>query len=182
VFSGGGLLVGFDLSIVVFDLSGQTAAIVADHVYWVVPTEQPQNWPDALPLLGKSVPVFSLEGLLKLPMREPHAETALIILRDFSLGLAALVVDRIIEILSVPSCSLLPVRSGNFLNGYVAALVLFEGQTIHLLSTGGVLQEYERACCGNTGTSRVPNIRHAVVDRNCTTGGFFSRGISTGIF
>jgi hypothetical protein len=140
-------------AIVVFEVSGYTTAIAAGSVHWVLPLKQGDPGPHTMTMFGRRLTPLHLECLLEIPRREFQTDSTVIVLKDLSMGVLALRVGRLVELLFIAPGSAVPVERENFLNGCVAGVVLFEGRKIHLLSSLRLLEKYERLHYGFSGVS-----------------------------
>jgi purine-binding chemotaxis protein CheW len=138
-------------ALLVFHLAGQLAAVPLENVERIAPMTQlarpigmPAPLEGVLNLAGMAVPVVRLDRLLQLPAPPPGLYSMLIILKGVSSGRAALLVDRVIEILSVPGSALVPVHDEDSFNACAEATVSMRGEIVHLLSPTRILLEKER--------------------------------------
>jgi purine-binding chemotaxis protein CheW len=134
-----------------FLLSDTIAALPVENVELVAPMAQlarPPGLPSPLEgilnLAGKAVPVLRLGWLLQLPARDPGLYSMLIILKGLPDAQLALLVDRVIEILSVPASALLPASGDDSFHACSEAAVSVRGRIVHLLSPSQILLEKER--------------------------------------
>jgi purine-binding chemotaxis protein CheW len=144
------------LQIIVFDVSGVACALRRSTVRELLPL--PRLWqPPALPrpvagffnLSGKAVPVLRLNVLFGLDQGEGTTEADLyrhlILIEGLGAsGLAALLVDRVQDVLTVGHGQLSPVPEGHTLNGCVEAEVDLGGRLVHLLSVERILLAEEQ--------------------------------------
>lgn len=141
--------------LLVFEVSDQVAALPLGDVERIVPIAQlarPPGLPSALEgvlnLGGAAVSVLRLDRLLGLPPRDPGLYSMVILLKKEAMlkgtGVAAAVlVDRVREVLSVPEAALLPIGEENSFNGCAPAAVSVPGQYIQVLSAQHLLLENE---------------------------------------
>lgn len=108
------------------------------------PPMLPSSLEGILNLAGRPVPVLRLDRLLQLPEQPPGLYSMLIVLKGLSDGQIAVLVDRVNEVVAVPSSALLPVGNENTFNACAEAAVSVRGETIHLLSPTRILLEKER--------------------------------------
>lgn len=140
--------------LLVFEVSGQVAALPVDHVEGIIPIARlarPPGLPFALEgvlnLRGAAVPVLRLDRLFGLPLREPGLYSMVIVFKKETISekhrvQAAILVDRVTEVLS-PREALLPVREGHSFNGCTQAAVSVSGQLAAILSPQRLLVELE---------------------------------------
>jgi purine-binding chemotaxis protein CheW len=134
-----------------FHLADTVAAFPLENVEIVAPMAQlsrPPGLPSPLEgilnLAGKAVPVLRLGWLLHLPVREPGLYSMLIVLKGLPDAKLALLVDRVIEVLSIPESDVLPAARNESFHACSEAAVLVRGQIVHLLSSSQILLEKER--------------------------------------
>ena len=77
--------------------------------------------------LVKAVPVLRLGWLLQLPVRDPGLYSMLVVLKGLPDARLALLVDRVIEVLTIPASALLPVARDESFHACSEAAVLVEG-------------------------------------------------------
>jgi purine-binding chemotaxis protein CheW len=145
------LLLDPQRALLVFHLAGQLAAVPLENVERIVPMAQlahPPGMPAPLEgilnLAGTAAPVVRLDRLLQLPAPPPGLYSMLIVLKGVSGGRIALLVDRVIEILSVPGSAFVPVHDEDSFNACAEATVSMRGEIVHLLSPTRILLEKER--------------------------------------
>ena len=133
-----------------FHLADTVAALPVEHVEIVAPMAQLARppglpWPleGILNLAGKAVPVLRLGWLLQLPVRDPGLYSMLVVLKGLPDARLALLVDRVIEVLTIPASALLPVARDESFHACSEAAVLVRGQIVHLLSPSQILLEKE---------------------------------------
>jgi purine-binding chemotaxis protein CheW len=107
------------------------------------PPGLPSPLEGVLNLAGAAVPVLRLDRLLNLPLQCLGLYSMLIVLKDLSSGLAAVLVDRVSEIISVPESAVLPVGEGDSFHTCAEGAVPVRGQLIHVLSPHRILLEKE---------------------------------------
>ncbi|WP_230529997.1 chemotaxis protein CheW [Microvirga roseola] len=139
------------LQVIVFDVCGIACALRRDAVDELLPL--PCLWrPPALPrpvagffnLSGKAVPAIRLDVLFGLEQEQVSAEAELyrhLILIEAlgASGPGALLVDRVLDIVTVRSDQFSAVPEGNTLNGCVEAEIELGGRLVHLLSLERIL-------------------------------------------
>jgi purine-binding chemotaxis protein CheW len=138
-------------ALLTFYLADTIAALPLESVEVVVPMAQLAG-PPGLPapiegilnLAGIGVPILRLGWLLKLPVRGPGLYSRLIILKGLPGFRLALLVDRVIEILSVPEGDLLPATCDDTFHACSEAAVSVRGRMVHLLSPSQILPQKER--------------------------------------
>ena len=137
--------------LLVFHLSGQTAALPLESAQRIVPMAQlarPLGLPSLLEgilnLGGRVAPVLRLDRLLHLPLQRLGLYSTLIIVNGVSDGRVAILVDRVSEILTVPESALLPIGEEDSFNACAVAAVFVQGQMVPLLSPARILLEKER--------------------------------------
>jgi len=97
-----------------------------------------------LNLAGSAAPVLRLDRLLDLPEQPPGLYSMLIVLKGAAYDRVAILVDRVIEILSLPESAFLPVSKDDSFNGCAGAAVTVRGEVVHVLSPARILLEKER--------------------------------------
>jgi purine-binding chemotaxis protein CheW len=144
------------LQIIVFDVCGTACALHRSAVREFLPL--PRLWrPPALPrplagffnLGGDAVPVLRLDVLFGLDGGEDDPEAALyrhlILIGSIgTAGSSALLVDRVLDVVSVDASQLSPVQSAESLNGCVEAEVTWGDRLVHLLSADRILLAEEK--------------------------------------
>jgi purine-binding chemotaxis protein CheW len=138
------------LILVVFEIAGQFCAIPVDKVQEIVPMAelarvpgQPSLLEGFLNLRGTTVPVVRIDRLYCLPALTPELHTPLIVLRGESHP-TALLVNRVLGIVSVPADALLPIGERNSFNDCAVAQAADESGPIHVLDCKRLLLEKER--------------------------------------
>ena len=136
--------------LVVFQVAGESFALALTCVQEIVPMAQlsrppglPRILEGLLNLSGTAVPVLRLDRLLDLSEARPGLYSTLLVLRAGH-SPHALLVDKVSEIVSVSTKSLLPVREGQSFNGCAEAELSANGRVIHTLSPERLLLEQER--------------------------------------
>lgn len=152
-----------NLQIIVFDVRGTACALPRNAAREFLPV--PHLWrPPALPrpvagflnLGGRAVPVLRLDLLFGLELADEKPEDNLyrhLILVD-RIGTAdtsAFLVDRVLDVATVPTSRLSPVREAGTLNGCVEAEVSWDGQLVHLLSLERILLAEEQQALAELG-------------------------------
>jgi purine-binding chemotaxis protein CheW len=137
--------------LLVFQLSGETTAFPLEAVEKIAPMAQlsrppgmPHSLEGILNLGGIPTPVLRLDKLLDLEPHDPGLYSALIVLKGNADGPLAVLVDRVLEILSVPESDLVPVAANDSFNACVGATARLRGESIHLLSPERILLRKER--------------------------------------
>jgi purine-binding chemotaxis protein CheW len=144
------------LQILLFEVGGVGCALRRNEVRELLPV--PQLWrPPALPkpvagffnLGGQAVPVITLSVLfgLEMPLGTKEAEAyrhLMLIDRLSGGGPAALLVDRVLDLVAVPDSRLSPVPASETLNGCIEAEIEHDGALVHLLSLERILLAEER--------------------------------------
>jgi purine-binding chemotaxis protein CheW len=138
-------------ALLVFHLSGQTAALPLESVERIAPMAQlmrpprlPSTLEGILNLAGVAVPVLRLDRLLQLPTQRHGLYSMLIVVRGISDDRIAISVDRVSEIVSVPEKALLPLAEEASFNACAKAAAHVRGELIHLLFPARILLEKER--------------------------------------
>jgi len=93
---------------------------------------------------GRAIPVLRLDKLLALPAGRPGLYSMLVVVKGVAQNLSAILVDRVTEILSVPSPERLPVPPDESFNACAEAVISNGGRTIYILSVRRILLEKER--------------------------------------
>jgi purine-binding chemotaxis protein CheW len=137
--------------VVVFEVSGEPCAVSADAVREVVPMALLSRPPGAptflagfLNLRGGVIPVLRTCTLLGLPERPVTLSSHLLVLAGAEP--AALLVDRVRQVVSLPEGSLRPIDAGHTFNACALGDLEIDGRTVHLLSPERLLLEQERRC------------------------------------
>ncbi len=144
------------LQVIVFDVSGTACALPRNAVRELLPL--PRLWrPPALPrpvagflnLSSRAVPVLRLDVLFGLEQEAAPLEAELyrhlILIEDLHRsGPAALLVDRVLDVMTLAGAELSPVPQANTLNGCVEAEIDIDGHLVHLLSIERILLAEEQ--------------------------------------
>jgi purine-binding chemotaxis protein CheW len=138
---------------VVFQLAGNHTALPLESVDRIEPMAtlaRPPGLPapleGVLNVAGTAVPVLRLDRLLQLPERQQAGlYSMLVLLKEIGGGKAAILADRVNEIVSVPGNALLPVGEEDCFHGCAQAVVQLGERRVHLLSPARILLEKERA-------------------------------------
>jgi purine-binding chemotaxis protein CheW len=132
-----------------FSVAGETFGLRLESVSEIVPMaalSRPPSIPSVLEgflnLGGAAVPVLRIAGLLGLPEERPALHTPLVVIRSGTL-LLALLVNRVIGIVSVPMDGLVPISDTDSFNGCVDGRLLVADEAVHLLSVDRLLLEKE---------------------------------------
>jgi purine-binding chemotaxis protein CheW len=133
-----------------FGVAGQTFGLRLESVSEIVPMaalSRPPSMPSVLEgflnLGGAAIPVLRIAGLLGLPEERPALHTPLMVIRSGTLTLA-LLVNRVIGIVSIPVDGLVPIPETDSFNGCVDGRLLVTGDVAHLLSLDRLLLEKEQ--------------------------------------
>ncbi len=98
-----------------------------------------------LNLRGTAVPILRTRRLFALPATTPGLYTPLVLLNNGGFPLA-LLVDKVLQIASIPEQAILPIRDKSCFNDCAQAEVALEALLIHVLSPERLLLEKERRC------------------------------------
>jgi len=151
------------LQIIVFDVCGTACALHRSAARELLPL--PRLWrPPVLPrpvagffnLGGHAVPVLRLDVLFGLQQDEGNAEADLYrhlirVDRSSAQGMAALLVDRVLDVASVDASQISSVHEESTLNGCVEAEVTWDGRLVHLLSVERILLAEEQQTLAELG-------------------------------
>ncbi|MGQ9366930.1 chemotaxis protein CheW [Azospirillum sp. ST 5-10] len=136
---------------VVFSVADRSLALPGDAVRRVLPMPRLETLPAMPPVLagvmvlaGAAVPVLRLDVLFGLERREPGLYTPLLLL-DRPDGALALMVDRVVEVVTVPQGGLVPVDASASFNRCVRATWVRRGEAVHLLAPDELLSAAEEA-------------------------------------
>jgi purine-binding chemotaxis protein CheW len=143
-------------ALLVFQIAGHTLALPLENVVRVVPMAQLAQPPGLPPVVegilnleGSAIPVLRLDRLLQLPPSSYRLYSMLILLKGLFDGPMAILVDRVNEVVSLPTSSLLDIAAQDsphdWDKGCAEAAFLLNGQLGHLLSPSRVLLARERA-------------------------------------
>ncbi|HEX4227293.1 MAG TPA: chemotaxis protein CheW [Bryobacteraceae bacterium] len=140
-----------DRALVVFSLGEKLGALPLESVEKIAPMAdlaRPPGLPAPLEgilnLAGAAVPVVRLDRLLQLPERRLGLYSMLVLLKAERLeDRVAMLVDRVVEILNIPSSAMLPVGTGDSFNACIEGTVTMGGQVVHVLSPRRILLERE---------------------------------------
>jgi purine-binding chemotaxis protein CheW len=140
-----------DRALVVFSLGERLGALPLESVEKIAPMAdlaRPPGLPAPLEgilnLAGAAVPVVRLNRLLQLPERRPGLYSMLVLLKGSDLDdRVAMLVDRVVEISSVPSSAMLPIGEGDSFNACIEGTVTLRGQAVHVLSPRHILLQTE---------------------------------------
>ena len=151
------------LQIIIFDVCGTACALHRSAVREFLPL--PHLWrPPSLPrpvagffnLGGDAVPVIRLDVLFGLQKGEVNPEADLyrhliLIGAGGSAGPSALLVDRVLDVVTVNTAQLSDVRQAESLNGCVEAEVTWGDRLVHLLSAERILLTEEQQALAELG-------------------------------
>jgi purine-binding chemotaxis protein CheW len=151
------------LQIIIFDVCGTACALHRSAVREFLPL--PHLWrPPSLPrpvagffnLGGDAVPVIRLDVLFGLQKGEVNPEADLyrhliLIGAGGSAGPSALLVDRVLDVVTVNTAQLSDVRQAESLNGCVEAEVTWGDRLVHLLSAERILLAEEQQALAELG-------------------------------
>ena len=133
-----------------FEVGGHSFGLRLDSVREVVPMaalSRPPSTPGTLEgflnLRGTAVPVLRVASLLGLPQDPLDLHTPLVIVRRGALPLA-LLVNRVTDIVSLSSDSLVSISEEDSFNGCVEGRLPMAGTDVHLLSLDRLLLEKEQ--------------------------------------
>lgn len=138
------------LRVCLFGLGDESFGIRLDLVREIVPMAAlscPPSMPSMLEgflnLGGTSVPVVRLAGLMGLSQQRPTLHTPLVIARVGALTMA-LLVDRVMGIVSVELGGLVPIANTESFNGCVEGQLMAADTAVHLLSLDRLFLAKER--------------------------------------
>lgn len=151
------------LQIIIFDVCGAACALHRSAVREFLPL--PRLWrPPSLPrpvagffnLGGDAVPVVRLDVLFGLQRTEDAPEADLyrhliLIGTSSTAGPVALLVDRVLDVVTVKATQVSGVRQAETLNGCVEAEVTWGDRLVHLLSANRILMTEEQQALAELG-------------------------------
>ena len=150
------------LQIIVFDVCGTACALHRSAVREFLPL--PRLWrPPSLPrpvagffnLGGDAVPVLRLDVLFGLQKGEDNPEADLyrhlILIQTNAAGPVALLVDRVLDVVTVKATQVSGVRQAETLNGCVEAEITWGDRLVHLLSADRILMTEEQQALAELG-------------------------------
>ena len=123
-----------------FEISGMTCAIPLSIAREVLPFAElmrPPKLPEIvegfLKLGAESLTVLRLDRMLSLNVRNPSIDSHLLLLRSKPVPLI-LLVDRVLDVISVQEADLLPLLDYQSMNGCVTAQINWSGEIIQVLA------------------------------------------------
>lgn len=145
-----------DLQIILFEVGGVSCALRRHEIQELLPL--PRLWrPPGLPrpvagffnLAGAAIPVVSLSALFGLEAKKEKGEDRIyrhliLIRRPGEKQPTAFMVDRVLNLVSLPADQMSMVSPSDTLNGCVEAEIAVDGALVHLLSLDRVLFEEEQ--------------------------------------
>jgi purine-binding chemotaxis protein CheW len=139
-------------NLVLFEITGQAYALEMDEVQEIVPMAE-LSQPPGLPALlagllnleGSPVAVIRLSVLMGLPDVTMSLYTPLLILRNQD-NRVALLVERVIQTLSVPASEILPIRENHSFNDCATGIIKWQNRTVLIITAERLLLEKERQC------------------------------------